>query len=80
MKRDRKTKKQLSSSHRSVWRTLGDNTRSKYITQQHEYSMFDGEEKEIQCRYKLCTVSSGLKTTTEKQKRKTKFDSDLSVF
>ena len=68
VKRDRKSNKQLSSSHRSVGRTLGDNTRSKCITQQHEYLMFDGQEKETQCRYKLCTVSSVLKTTTEKEK------------
>ena len=65
-----KTNKQLSSSHRSAWRTLGDNTLSKYISQQHEYLMFDGQEKETQCRYKLCTVSSVLKTTTEKEKLK----------
>ena len=50
----------------------GENTRSEYITQQQEYLifdqclMFDGQEKETQCCYKLCTVSSGLKTTSGK--------------
>ena len=61
----------------------GENTRSEYITQQQEYLMFDqclmfdGPEKQTKCRYKLCTVSSGLKTTSGKKKTKTKIDSDL---
>ena len=55
------------------------NTRSKYIAQQHEYLMFDGQKKETQCRYKLCSLVSSenhnWKKTTE-----VKIDSDLSKY
>ena len=36
------------------------------VTQQHEHFMFDGQGKENQCRYKLCAVSSSLKSSTGK--------------
>ena len=72
MKRDRKTNKQtnkqLSSSHRSVLRTLGDNTRSKYITQQHEYLMFDGRKKRSVA---TNCAQYRLKTKTAKNNNKT---------